>query len=451
MTDSKSFYRKTATLAVPITLQCLLTMGVNMVDNIMVGSLGEVSLSAVALANQFITIYQSSCMGIGQGASVLTSRFWGMKDLKSLKQTITIMNWICIAIGLIFTGATFLAPRAIMRLFILEPAVIEEGVRYLYISAFTYLMTGLSLTCANVYRSVGNAKWPLWSSIGAFFLNVGCNYAFIYGKFGMPKMGVAGAALGTLIARVFEFLFICVYLVTFEKQIGYRMRNMFDNCTGLIKEFSRISFPVVISDTLYGMGNSAVSMVMGRIGSAFVSANSITVVTQQVSSVFVQGVAQSSSVIIGHTLGEGKVEQAREEGRKFLHMGMVLGVLTGGLIVLISDLVISCYNIMPETVTIAKQLMYGIGVIMLFRASNSILTKGVLRGGGDTRFLMMADVVFLWIASLPLGYLAGVVLHLPAFWIFFFLKADEVIKCIVCVFRLRGGKWIKKISSAASV
>lgn len=451
MTDSKSFYRKTATLAVPITLQCLLTMGVNMVDNIMVGSLGEVSLSAVALANQFITIYQSSCMGIGQGASVLTSRFWGMKDLKSLKQTITIMNWICIAIGLIFTGATFLAPRAIMRLFILEPAVIEEGVRYLYISAFTYLMTGLSLTCANVYRSVGNAKWPLWSSIGAFFLNVGCNYAFIYGKFGMPKMGVAGAALGTLIARVFEFIFICVYLVTFEKQIGYRMRNMFDNCTGLIKEFSRISFPVVISDTLYGMGNSAVSMVMGRIGSAFVSANSITVVTQQVSSVFVQGVAQSSSVIIGHTLGEGKVEQAREEGRKFLHMGMVLGVLTGGLIVLISDLVISCYNIMPETVAIAKQLMYGIGVIMLFRASNSILTKGVLRGGGDTRFLMMADVVFLWIASLPLGYLAGVVLHLPAFWIFFFLKADEVIKCIVCVFRLRGGKWIKKISSAASV
>lgn len=443
----KEFYKKTATLAIPITLQCLLTMGVNMADNIMVGALGEKSLSAVSLANQFITIYQTSSMGIGQGASVLTSRFWGMQDKKALRQTITIMIRICLALGALFTVVTLLFPEGIMRLFISESDVVSEGVRYLRISAFTYFLTGLSLTCANVYRSVGDARWPLMSSIGAFFLNIGCNYIFIYGKLGMPAMGVEGAALGTLIARVFEFFFICGYLVAGEKKIAYRLRNLFDKCGSLTGEFMKISLPVVISDTLYGLGNSAVSMVMGRIGSQFVSANSITVVTQQISSVFVQGVSQSSSVVIGHTLGEGNAERARKEGKAFLKMGVVLGVATGGLIIAISGPVIGMYNITPETAGIARQLMYSIGIIMLFRSSNSILTKGVLRGGGDTKFLMMADVIFLWVASIPLGYLAGVVLKLPAFWVYCFLKIDEIIKCICCVFRLRSGKWIKKIKA----
>lgn len=444
----KEFYKKIVTLTIPITLQCLLTMGVNLADNIMVGSLGEISLSAVALANQFISIYQVSSMGIGQGASVLAARFWGMRDEKALKQTITIMIRICLAVGMLFTLATLLFPEAIMRLFITEDAVIAEGIRYLKISAFTYLLTGLSLTCANVYRSIGDARWPLMSSIGAFFLNIGCNYIFIYGKLGMPRMGVSGAALGTLIARVFEFFFIFVYLVTGEKKIGYRLRNLFDNCRNLTKEFLRISLPVVISDTLYGIGNSAVSMVMGRIGSQFVSANSITVVTQQVSSVFVQGVSQSSSVIIGHTLGEGDTERAKREGWTFLKIGVVLGVVTGGIIILISNPIISVYNISSDTAAIARQLMYSIGIIMLFRSSNSILAKGVLRGGGDTKFLMMADVLFLWIASIPLGYLTGVVLKWPAFWVYCCLKMDEILKCICCVLRLHSGKWIKKISSS---
>ncbi len=150
-------------------------------------------------------------------------------------------------------------------------------------------------------------------------------------------------------------------------------------------------------------------MVMGRIGSQFVSANSITLVTQRLSTVFIQGAAQSSSVVVGNTLGEGKVARAKEEAERFMKMGIVLGALSTIIIILISDPVISCYNITPETAVIAKELMYSIGIIMLFRGVNSMMTKGVLRGGGDTRFLMVADILFLWVASVPLGYLAGVV------------------------------------------
>ena len=217
-------------------------------------------------------------------------------------------------------------------------------------------------------------------------------------------------------------------------------------CENLMNEYIRISIPVVISDTLYGFGNSAVSMVMGRIGSQFVSANSITLVTQQLSTVFIQGAAQSSSIVIGNTLGEGKIERAKKEANRFLYMGLIMGVISSVIIILISDPVIRCYNITQETAAIAKQLMYSIGVIMLFRGINSMMTKGVLRGGGDTKFLMMADVMFLWLASIPLGYITGVVLHWSSFWTYFFLKIDEIIKCFWCVWRLKSEKWIKRIS-----
>ena len=343
---------------------------------------------------------------------------------------------------------TWCVPEQIMKIFISEPAVITEGVRYLKVLSVSCLLMGLSLTYSNIYRSVGNAKWPLFSSIGAFFLNIGCNYIFIFGKFGAPKLGVAGAALGTLIARIFEFVFICLYLVFFDKKIGFRIGDIFMKCRNLMEEYLQISMPVVISDTLYGFGNSAVSMVMGRIGSQFVSANSITLVTQQLSTILIQGAAQSSSVVVGNTLGEGKVERAKEEAQMFLKMGIMFSVLSAVIIILISEPVISCYSITKETAAIARELMYSIGIIMLFRGVNSMMTKGVLRGGGDTKFLMIADVLFLWVASVPLGYLTGVVLHWPAFWTYFFLKIDDIIKCFWCIWRLKSGKWIKKISGA---
>ncbi|HKM04170.1 MAG TPA: MATE family efflux transporter [Lachnospiraceae bacterium] len=444
---NKEFYFKTAKLAVPIMLQNMITIGVNMADNIMVGSLGENALSGVALANQFVSIYQCSCMGIGQGASIMTSRFWGMKNTKSIKQIITIITRICLVIGIIFSVLTYFFPEAIMKIYIKDPAVVMEGIRYLRILSVSCLIMGLSITYSNIYRSIGNAKWPLISSSFAFVLNLGCNYIFIFGKFGAPAMGVEGAALGTLIARIFEFFFICGYLVFFDHKIKYRIQNLFMSCGNLTKEFTKISLPVIISDTLYGFGNSAVSMVVGRLGSQFVSANSITLVTQQLSTVFIQGAAQSSSVVVGHTLGEGNIERAKKEANIFLKMGLWMGVLSSVIIILISGTIIGFYNITPETAMIARQLMYSIGIIMLFRGMNSIMTKGVLRGGGDTKFLMVADILFLWVASIPLGYIAGVVLHLPAFWVYFFLKIDEVIKCVWCIWRLKSGKWIKKISA----
>lgn len=440
------FYKKAATIAIPVSLQSMITIGVNLMDSVMVGSLGDTALSAVGQANQFVTLYHICCMGIGMGASVLTSRFWGMKDIESLKKTVTIMLRFCLSLGLIvFMLPTIFVPDKIMWVYIKEEPVIQEGIRYLAYMVPCFLLLGLSLTCTIVLRSVGQVKIPLYTSIGAFFVNVGCNYIFIFGKLGAPAMGVAGAGLGTLFARLFEFLVICGYFFLVDRKISYRIKDLFGECKSLLKDYFTISLPVFVSDTLLALGNSAVAIVMGRIGTNFVAANSITMVTQQLSNVLIQGICHAGCIMTGHTLGEGEVEKAQDQAWTFLSLGTIVGIVAGGIILIISRPVISLYDVEEVTKAIARQQMFAISFIVVFQSMNSILTKGVLRGGGDTVFLMAADILFLWVASIPLGALAGLYFHLDAFWIYFFLKIDQIIKAVWCVFRLNSRKWIKKI------
>ena len=442
------FYKKSAAIAIPIALQSMITMGVNMMDTIMVGRLGENALSAVSLANQFITLFQICCMGMGMGAAVLTARFWGKKDLVSLKQAITIMLRFCLMIATGFALVTMAIPRGILSLYSNEEPLLELGTVYFLWSVPAYWLTGLALTTTLVLRSVGQTRIPLITSIAAFFVNVGANYIFIFGKFGAPAMGVAGAALGTLISRILECGVIFGYFLFFDRNIGYRLRDLFCRCRGLLGEYLRISLPVLISDALLGLGNNAVAVVMGHIGSAFVAANAITTVTQQLSTTFTQGISQASCIVIGHTLGEGDAERAQREGVTFLVLGFVIGILAGGIITLISGPVIHMYKVSAETEEIARQLMLAVAFIVIFMSSNNIMTKGVLRGGGDTRFRMIADILLLRVVSIPLGAMAGLVLHLPPFWIYVCLKLDQIIKAFWCVTRLRSKKWIKAIHGA---
>lgn len=443
----KHFYKQVAAIALPISAQSLITIGVNMTDTVMLGKLGETALSASALANQFISIFQICCMGIGMGASVLTSRFWGMQDKHSLRKAVTIMLRLCFVFGLAFTLATVITPDGLMRIYTNDPEIIQAGASYFRWSIPCYWLLGFSLTCTIVLRSVGQVRLPLICSICAFFINVFFNYVFIFGAFGAPRMEIAGAALGTVIARVFEFCFICGYFLFVDKRVGYRLKHLAMKCRDLVGDYLRISIPVLVSDTLLGLGNSAVAMVMGRVGATFVAANSITTVTQQLSTVFIQGIGNASSIITGHTLGQGELDKAQRQGFTFLGLGFVVGLLGGILIMIISGPVISFYDITAETKGIAEQLMIAVGFIVIFQSMNSILTKGVLRGGGDTKFLMVADILFLWVASVPLGALAGLVWHMPAFWIYTFLKIDQIIKAVWCVFRLSSKKWIKRIDS----
>lgn len=441
----KNFYKVTAAIALPIALQSLITIGVNLIDNIMLGALGEIPLSASALAVQYIGFYNICCMGLGMGASVLVSRFWGMKDIGALKKAVTLMLRFTFVIGMLFTLAAAISPTGIMNMYIHEEPVIQEGVRYLKWSIPCFLLMGFSTTCTIVLRSTGQTKIPLAGSCIAFFINIFANWVFIFGNLGAPRMEIEGAALGTLISRIFEFSFNCGYFILIDKRVGYRVKDLVMNCHDMVKDYLTISIPVLISDVLLGLGTNVVAMVMGRIGHVFVAANSITTVTQQLSTALIQGIAQAGCIVTGHSLGAGDYEKAKRQGWTFLLLGFVIGMVAGLIIIFIGDFIISCYNITEETRVVAAQLMKAIGFIVIFQSANSIITKGVLRGGGDTKCLMIADNIFLWVVSIPLGCIAGFWLKLPIFWIYFCLKIDQFLKAFWCIFRLKSGKWIKKI------
>ncbi len=451
ISNDKQFYKRVAGIAVPIALQGFITTGVNMMDTIMIGTVGETQLSAVSLANQFISIYQILCMGIGMGASVLVARYYGMREKDSLKKTVAIMVRLCVSIASLFCLATALFPRWIMEIYTEEEPIIANGIRYLQYSVATYFLLGLSLTSTIVLRNVQQVRLPLYTSIGAFFINVGANYVFIFGRLGLPRMEVAGAAVGTLIARIFEFGVICGYLFFRDQEIGVRLSDVFRRVGSLWREYIRISIPVLLSDGILAIGNNSVAMVIGRLGESFVAANAVTAVTQQLSTTVIQGFSQAGAIVTGYTLGEGDRKKAQEQGCAFLGIGIFFGAIGAGIILLISEPMIAAYNLSPQTREIARELMLAISLIVLFQAANSIMTKGVLRGGGDTKVLMVADNIFLWAASIPLGILAGPVLHLPAFWICFFLKVDQVLKAVWCVIRLRSGRWIRRIRSSSEL
>lgn len=441
----KSFYKLILSIAVPVVLQNMITIGVNIMDTLMLGNYGEVQLSASSLANEFINIYHIMCMGMSMGAAVLTAQYYGAGNNPSLKKIVTIVLRMGLVIAAAFTVVTLLFPEELMRLYTPDEAVIEKGVLYFRISAVTYVLLGVSLILTNILRTVHQVRFPLVLSIVTFFVNVFFNWVFIYGRLGAPEMQIEGAALGTVIARLVECGSLVTYFFVFDKRIGYRIKDLFMKCGDHVRVYITYAIPVMVSDTLLALGNSAVSIIMGHIGASFVAANSIISQTVRLSTVFNQGLSSASSVITGNTLGKGERDKAYHQGVTFLCLSILIGLAAAVIILLISPLLVESFNITQETKDIAYQLMASVSVMMVFQTVQSVLTKGVLRGGGDTRFLMLADILFLWLASIPLGYLCGLVWHLSPFWIYAALKIDWVIKSVWCIFRLRSKKWIRVV------
>ena len=443
----KHFYQNVIKISVPIVLQSVITIGVNMVDTIMLGHYGEFQISGSSLANDFINIFQIMCMGMGYGAAVLTAQCWGSRKLLELKKTVTLMLRICLLISTLFSLITWCFPRQLMSLYTNDANIIEKGILYFRISAFSYIPTGLTLTLTAILRSVREVKLPLVVSLMTFGVNIFFNWVLIFGHLGMPELQIAGAAMGTLIARLFEAGIIGVYFIMIDQKIGYRIKDLFVKCGKVTNSYIKYSIPVLISDTLLGLGNTIVAMIIGHLGASFVAANAIVSQVNRMSVVFTQGVSSSASVITGNTLGEGDVKKTYEQSITFLILSVLIGIMASLIILGIAPIVISGFHINQETRDICYELMVAVAIMVVFQSVQSVLTKGVLRGGGDTQFLMLADILFLWLVSVPFGYWVGLVLNASPFWIYVSLKLDFIIKSVWCTIRLVKGKWMKETIS----
>ena len=442
----KAFYKKVMVILIPVVLQSMINQGVNMMDTIMVGQLGEAAIGASSQANQFYSLYQIFCMGLSAAGLVLTAQYFGAKDLKTVRRVFDLLLQIIVVLGALFGVVTFLFPEQIMAIYVPgKTEIIQLGADYLRVTALVFIPHGISLVMSNVARSVGNAKLGLYVSLLSFAVNIGANYVFIFGKLGFPEMGVMGAAVGTLVARIVELIVCAVYLLKIEKVLQYRAAGIFKlPSPELFREFRRLGLPAIISDSLLGFAGTAISMIIGRMSEEVIGAWAIVMVVDRMCTVALQGALSASGVIVGQTVGEGEFERAKREGWTFLFLSVALGVIASGLVLLVGEASISLYNITQATHDVAVVMMEASAIVVFFQAIQGTLSKGVLRGGGDTKFLMVADVLFQWCASIPLGILVGLVWQMDPFWVLLALRTDFFIKSVWLVFRLKGDKWIHK-------
>ncbi|MDO4492449.1 MAG: MATE family efflux transporter [Clostridia bacterium] len=441
----RGFYKSVLVMALPIVLQSMITIGVNIMDTVMLGSFGETQISASSLANSYIDIFHILHMGIGGGAGVLIGQYWGMRDKARIKRVVSIMFRICLAAVVLFTVLAAMAPAGIMRFYTKDPEVIAKGRTYLLWSLSGFFLHGVTLVMTLSLRSMKDVRVPFIASCVSFFVNIFFNWVFIFGKLGAPRMEIAGAALGTVLARVTEAAIIGFYYFRREQRIAIRLRDLLEPPGEEWGRFMRFGTAVVFSDLALVVGQNVLAMIMGHIGTPFVAANSIVSPVMRLCNVFAMGLTNASAAFTGNTIGEKGIEEGKKVGTTFAFLSVGAGVLAGVLLLLICPAVTGLYNVTEETQGIARQLMYGVALTMPLFTLQGSLTKGVLRAGGDTKFVLVVEIVTLWCCALPLGALCGLYWGLSPFLIYLALRSDYLLKALSCVFRLRSGKWIQRI------
>lgn len=444
LTD-RSLYLDTLKLGIPIAGQSLIAVGMNVADTVMLGKMGDAQISAASMAGQYVTLFVACVMGLGMGVTVLTNRYWGMGEQENLHRSVTIMLRWELLLAMVFAVIGTVFPRQVMGVFTKDPETIACGVTYLRWLLPCYICIALSQGCTLVLRSGGKLLVPLVSAAGALGVNVLLNFLLIEGKWGAPRLEIGGAAIATSVGWLFQFCTTCGYFFFAEKEIGYRLKELRRDCSEIMPEYLRISLPVLVSDGLLGLGSSVISMAMGHMGPTFAAANSVTIVVIQLSTVLHFGTAGAAGIITGHTMGRGESDKAWAQGYAFVVIALLVGLGAALGIALLRQPILEYYHVSGEAKELAWKLMKVIPVFVVVQSVNGVLTKGVLRAGGDTRFLMVADILFLWTVSIPLGLLGAFVLHWPGVVVYEVMKIDQLLKCGWCLCRLRSGKWRKNL------
>lgn len=440
------FFKVLAGLALPIALQDLVKFSLSLADNIMVGSISEAALGAVTLAGQPFFIFSMLSFGTASGGGVLVAQYYGKHDAESVRKIVSITLAIGILVSFFFGIATTFFPHQVMRIWTNQPELIEIGAEYLKIQGLTYFFFGFSNTFVMLMRSTREVKASLLINLSAFVINLFLNWVLIFGHLGFPAMGVRGAALATLIARIVECAAMIVYVRFMERHLHVRFKNLLHFDIPLFKDFLRYSIPVVINETGWSIGVAAQSVILGHLNATIVAASSIVGSLQQVALVLIFGVAGAAAPIIGNRLGSGELEGTKRYANTLLLAGFFVGVAAVAVLLVFRDPILTLYAIPEETIRLAKTFIGIQCVMILLQSYTSPAIVGILRAGGDTVFTSALDIGSLWLFSIPLGFLAGFMWELPYPLIFLMLRADELVKFPILIFRVERKRWIRNVT-----
>lgn len=444
--DWGKFYREVFALVIPMALQNLINVGVNAADVIMLGKVNETALSGAALANQVQFVMVLFLFGLTSGATVLTAQYWGKGDKKTIEKILGLGIKAAILVTAIFTLAALLIPGLLMQIFTSEPAVISEGIKYLRIVSFSYIIMGITQVYLYIMRSVERVIVATVVYLASLICNVILNSIFIFGLLGFPAMGIEGAALGTLIARILELLLVLGYSRLFNKDIKFRFRYLLKTEKVLVKDFLHYAMPVVLNEIMWGLGVAANTAILGHMGSSVVAANSVAQVARQLATVVAFGLSSATAIYLGKTIGEKKLEHAKAYAHRFLILSVVMGAIGGVLILAVSPITAAALSLTAAAKQNLRFMFFVMSYFVAAQAFNTTMVVGTFRSGGDTRFGLIMDVATMWGGSILLGFIAAFVLKLSVPVVYIILMSDELIKIPITWYRYRSYKWLKNVT-----
>lgn len=445
----KTFYRTFAILTLSLALQNLLTYSVNLADNIMLGRFSQDALSGASLCNQLQFFLQMLVQGVGEGVVVLGARYWGKKALKPIPDIIGAGLRFGVSIAAVLFVLALLFPTQIIRLMTNDPVIMEQAVQYLQIICFTYVIFALTNMLTASLRSIGIVKIGYIISASTLCINICLNYVLIYGHFGAPALGVRGAAIATLVSRTVELLIVIWFLKFREHTLRLNWRKLLFIDTSYIKDYIHVSLPMLVTQTMWGASSIIQTAILGNMENAamVVPANSISVLVFQILSVVGYGAASAAAIMTGRTLGEGHKERIDQTAFTFQIMFCIIGVFTGLIILLSRGPVLQIYNTLsPEAAELTRQFITVLAITSVGTCYQMAADCGILRAGGDTKFAMWNNLVFVWLICLPCAALSAFVFHFSPVVVFFCLKMEQLGKCPVIFLRVRSKKWIKQIT-----
>jgi len=438
----KTFMRAMLGLAAPVALQQLISAGLNMVDVVMVGQLGEASIAALGLANQIFFLLILFLFGVTSGMAIFTAQYWGQGDVESIHKVLGLCLTVAVSVGFLFTLAAMLIPETILGLYTEDPEVISLGSSYLRIVGISYMFMAVTTSYFAVLRSITWVKVTVFVSVIALLLKTGLSYMLIFGIGGFPAMGVRGAATGTTFGWIFQSVLVIVLVYALKTPLAVNPLTFFGfNRQFTVKVLKTVT-PAAINEVFWALGITLYNAVYARIGTGAIAAVQISATIEDIAFVFFIGLGNACAVMIGNKIGAKEKETAYEYGKHFLLLTLGTALVSGVVIMSMRGPVVGLYDISTEVARNARTLMMIFSLTVWLRAINFIFFIGALRAGGDTRFAMFMEIFSIWVIGVPAALIGGFVLKLPVYGVYLMVLLEELVKAFIIVHRYRSRKWI---------
>jgi putative MATE family efflux protein len=446
------FFKSLFRIMIVVAFQNLINYGVNMADNLMLGSYGQAQLSGAACVNQIFFMVNAFCWNFGIAFSVLAAQYWGKKDIRSINKLGGIELTIEFSFSMIFTIIAACMPARLLSIFTSSAEVSVQGVAYLNIIKFTFIPYAISFMLMTLLRNVETVNIAFIISCISLVINVCLNYLLIFGNWGFPEMGIAGAAIATLIARIVELLVLLFYIWKIDKKLHFFQSDFLKFDKTLVKSYFKVAIVVAPAGIAWAIATPIQGALLGKLSTDSIAANSVTSTYYQLLKVFAQAMSTAAGVIIGKTIGEKNYTKTRQGARTIEVLGLGIGVILGGLLFILRKPIISMYDLTPEATRLTNNMLIIKCFIILSMAYEHPVLVGTIRAGGDTRFPALTNIIVMWGISIPLAFMAVYWWRLGPEWIVIFIQSEQFIKCIPAFIRVRQyNKWIRNLTEPDTV